>query len=179
MCGSFRKWPFLAFFVDLKARSFWIVDAIINIIILVAISMCVHREPIIRGQFVLFVKKEQIRLRSSTLMKNPTFLDNAYVELSGFLFMVKNLLQICIVELTITWKVHTIVSMPIVKLWHNHTSCGKYTNSDWSICTSWCKTYASWGINWPIRIYLTLRYVVFASWGMNMPQSLQWAFSIH
>ena len=58
-------WPF---FVDPKARSLWIVDAIINIIILVAISMCVHREPIIRGQFVLFVKKEQIRLQSSAFL---------------------------------------------------------------------------------------------------------------
>ena len=63
----------------------------------------------------------------------------------------------------------TIIIRPIVNLWLNHTSWGKYAipqdevNSDKSI-------YASWGKNWPIRVYLTLRYDIYSPWGMIMPR---------
>ena len=67
---------------------------------------------------------------------------------------------------------------PIVRLWHNHTSCSKYAipqgevNSDWLIHTSWGIFYTSWGINRPIRVYLKLRYGIFASWGMYLTSTV-------
>ena len=43
-------------------------------------------------------------------------------------------------------------------------------NTDWSIHASWGIYYTSWGMNKPIRAYLTLRHGIFASWGIFMPQ---------
>ena len=75
------------------------------------------------------------------------------------------------------WIISQIVyRRPIVNLWHKDTSWGKYAMSqgevspDWLIYTSWCIIYASWGMNWPISVYLTLRHGIFASWGILMPQ---------
>ena len=66
----------------------------------------------------------------------------------------------------------------MVNLWHNDTPWGKYAKSQgevspgWLTYTSWFITYASasWGMNWPISVYLTLRHGIFASWGILMPQ---------
>ena len=79
--------------------------------------MCVHREPIIRGQFVLFVKKEQIRLESSAFLFGSGIYPINYIlkkDLSTyqtihvctllwdylFLLVMKNSLEICRVDLT-------------------------------------------------------------------------------
>ena len=69
-----------------------------------------------------------------------------------------------------------VLLRPIVNLWHKDTSWSKYAmpqgevNSDWSIYALWGMFYTSWGINRPIRTYLTLRHGIFTSWGMFMPQ---------